>query len=92
MTWVFLSHVLDPATPSYANGPRLKVERIRSLSDGDSCNESVLEMPLHLGSHVDAPRHFDDSGPSIDEMSADFWLARPVSLIDVPTEIGRAHV
>lgn len=88
MTWIFLSHALGVDTPSYGGGFPLQISQVRSIEGGDTCNECVVSMPLHLGTHVDAPRHFDPRGATIDEYEADFWHATRVSLIEIPAEPG----
>jgi arylformamidase len=35
------------------------------LNQGDSYNVSTVTMSAHTGTHVDAPLHFDDSGPGV---------------------------
>ena len=42
------------------------------LEKGQSCNLSAVTMSLHTGTHIDAPFHFDDSGPDV----ANLELAR----------------
>jgi kynurenine formamidase len=34
----------------------------KSISKGDSCNESEINISFHIGSHVDFPWHFIDNG------------------------------
>lgn len=76
--WLRLSHVLSPATPSYGGSERFVVEPTRSLLHGDSCNTVALAFSNHLGSHVDAPRHFFAEGKSVDDYAIDEWVfSRP---------------
>lgn len=35
---------------------------------------SLLQMGAHLGTHIDAPRHFDKDGATLDQLNSD-WLA-----------------
>lgn len=84
--WVWLSRVLDARTPAYGGGPGLDVTVEKSIDRGDSCNAVRLAFSNHLGSHVDAPLHFDPAGRAVDEFAAEEWLfARPL-LIDLPLE------
>ena len=41
---------------------------------GDSSNEHFLEFNNHIGTHIDAPYHFDDGGKSLDEFPPEFWI------------------
>jgi len=38
------------------------------IAAGDGCNTSVLHMAAHTGTHVDAPWHFEEDGPRLDEV------------------------
>lgn len=84
-SWVYLSHVMAPNTPGYGGSTPLNVIPTKSIEAGDSCNEGAVCFPLHLGTHVDAPRHFDDHGLSIEKFEASMWHVTRAHLVDVPT-------
>lgn len=88
MTLVYLSHVLGPDTPSYGGHFPLETEVLKSINEGDSCNEMSARMPLHLGTHVDAPQHFDESGRTVDQFPPEYWRCTKVCLLDVPIGEG----
>ena len=48
--------------------PGVVINSARSISNGDSCNVTQLEMGSHTGTHIDAPYHFDDKGQKIDQL------------------------
>jgi arylformamidase len=52
------------------------------LESGQSCNLSAVTMSLHTGTHIDAPYHFDDSGPDVGslELGRYFGPARVVTM------------
>lgn len=83
--WVWLSHVLDRATPAYGGGPGLDLVVEKSIDRGDSCNGARLTFSNHLGSHVDAPLHFLSSGRAVEDYAPGDWLFSCPLLIDVPT-------
>lgn len=72
--WIYLSYSLSLDTPVYGGGDSLKIHQEKSIETGDSCNSATWCLPNHLGTHVDAPRHFYDRGKTIDEYPADFWV------------------
>lgn len=79
--WIWLSHVLDEKTPAYAGGDGLKIIQDKQIRLKDSCNTSRLELPCHLGSHVDAPLHFIADGKSVEQYGPEDWIFnRPVVL------------
>jgi arylformamidase len=45
-------------------------------------------MPCHLGTHVDAPRHFSDSGRPISSYRPDDFVFERPRLIDIPLRSG----
>lgn len=85
---VWLSHSLSPDSPAYGGGEGMEVQRISEISKGDTANSSRLILPNHLGTHIDAPRHFFDSGPVLMDYPADFWIFDSPTLVDVPGEDG----
>lgn len=71
---IFLSHILNGDTPSYGNKSKLSLTLNKSLAHNDSCNESILMLPMHLGTHIDLPLHFHQNGQSLNSFSTDFWI------------------
>ena len=88
--WVQLSHVLSSGTPAYGGGAGPKIDLVRSIAAGDTCNSARLELSNHLGSHVDAPRHFVRDGRSVDRYSIGEWIFSRPQVLDVPA--GEAEV
>lgn len=82
--WIWLSHPLAPDTPSYGGGEGLELHSSKSMASGDSCNTAKLVFSNHLGSHVDAPRHFYSEGLTVDAYAPDEWIFSLPSLIDIP--------
>lgn len=85
----WLSHALDERTPAYGGGIGLSVGVEKSLAEGDSCNMIRMTLSNHLGSHVDAPRHFLHDGCTIDAYNPSDWVFNAPRLIDLsPVEPG----
>ncbi|MCP4603288.1 MAG: cyclase family protein, partial [Proteobacteria bacterium] len=55
------------------------IEPVKRIMDGSSSNVSLLNIGTHSGTHVDAPCHFLEGAPGIDE-------------IDLNTLIGKARL
>jgi arylformamidase len=85
---IWLSHPLSQNTPAYANGKGLEVAPSKQLCEGDSCNQLYFAMSNHLGTHVDAPKHFVEAGMSVTDYAAKDWVFDRPFLIDVPTAPG----
>ena len=85
---VRLSHPLSESTPAYGGGAGLRVQRLTSISGGDTANSLRLDLPNHLGTHVDAPSHFFDGAPTLSDYAPEDWIfSRPI-LVDVKVPSG----
>ncbi|EMJ96563.1 cyclase family protein [Leptospira alstonii] len=82
MSYIYLNHLLNLDTPSYANNGKIEINRIRSIKNGDTSNETELSFSNHMGTHIDAPFHFGDNGKTLDEYSPDFWICETPYLIE----------
>ncbi|HYX35376.1 MAG TPA: cyclase family protein [Oligoflexus sp.] len=85
---MYLSHFIGASTPTFGNKGGLSISKSRSMCDGCSTNEMRIDMLNHIGTHVDAPYHFDEQGKKLTDYSADFWVCRNILLIDLQ---GIAH-
>lgn len=83
MSVIFLSYFLGENTPAYggAEGTVL-FEKSRSISNGDTSNNLYLKFPNHIGTHIDFPRHFSNTGKSINDYPADFWIFNHVGFVN----------
>ncbi len=70
---------VSPDIPVWPGDPPVKLERIKSIENGEEANVSYLQTGVHVGTHIDAPVHFVEDGDSVD--------AIPLKLL-----IGRAYV
>lgn len=55
--------------PVWPGTTGLILEEVKRLAAGDSSNQSKFSAGVHVGTHVDAPRHFVAGGATIDELS-----------------------
>ena len=56
---------------TYPGDPSPKMEKLKSMEQGELYNLSLFSMCAHNGTHIDAPLHFIKDGKSIDEISCD---------------------
>ena len=54
--------------PVYPGDPAPALTKLSNMSAGDVCNTTAIEMCLHNGTHMDAPRHFFPMGEAIDKV------------------------
>lgn len=95
--YIVLSHILDVDTPSYGNRDKLVIEHNSRIKDGKSANSSKWTFTNnHLGTHVDVPRHFYDSGKTITDYYPQEWIFKKIQLIDIQCEksklIGKEEI
>lgn len=55
----------------YQGDPGVRLARVQSMAEGALCNVSELALGVHTGTHIDAPLHFIDGAPAIDEIPLD---------------------
>ena len=89
MKLIDVSVPLDATLPTYPHNTPFSLEPIKRLASGDSSNVSALHMSAHCGTHVDAPRHFFDSGPGAEALPLDLLMGR-VRVIQVNSRTGIA--
>jgi kynurenine formamidase len=84
--FVRLSYEIGFRHPGWPGNFTYEWEQVSSIAGGDVANFGILHLLDHFGSHLDAPRHFNDEGPAIADVPLDrFVYERPV-LVDVPKE------
>jgi len=89
MSLVWLSHVLDSGTPLYAGANDIKINLQKSIDKGDSCNTSILSLPSHSGTHVDAPFHFLHDGKRISDFEPEEWVFQYPKVLNMPAIPGQ---
>jgi arylformamidase len=77
---------LDTRVPIFPGDPEFRLDRVASLADGAVCNLSRLDLGAHTGTHVDAPVHFIEGAPGVDEMPLEAMLG-PAYVADA-TSVG----
>lgn len=94
--WIDLTWPLAPDVPRLRSFPPPRIERIASIPD-DPLNVTELSMVVHVGTHVDSPRHFFSDGPALEDVPlARFmghgvvWcLDKPLESLVEPEDLGR---
>jgi arylformamidase len=54
--------------PIWPGDPDVNLRQISKIADGENANVSQIQMSVHTGTHIDAPRHFIDSGATVHEI------------------------
>ena len=64
-SWLDVTYPITERMVVWPGQPATQRQRVNRLEAGDTANVSVLQMSLHTGTHMDAPRHFFTEGGDI---------------------------
>jgi arylformamidase len=78
---------LDATLPTYPGNTPYTLEAVKRLARGDSSNVSTVHMSAHAGTHVDAPRHFFDSGAGAEGLPLEILIGR-ARVIEITSRKG----
>jgi arylformamidase len=89
--WIDVSVGIRPGMVHYPGDPGIDLRHEKHLDRGDVATVSHLGLGVHTGTHVDAPVHFLQGTPGIDELALDDMIG-PARVIELPdTEIITAQ-
>lgn len=71
-----ISEPIEPATATFPGDTPFTQEWVARQERGASCNVSTIRMSVHVGTHTDAPLHFDVAGPDIASVDLTRYLGR----------------
>ncbi|HEX6813273.1 MAG TPA: arylformamidase [Planctomycetota bacterium] len=77
-----ISEPIEPATAPFPGDTPFSQEWVLRQESGGSCNVSTIRMSVHVGTHTDAPLHFDLGGPDIASVDLRRYLG-PCRVVDV---------
>jgi arylformamidase len=63
-----ISVPLTKNMPVWPGDPQITIRQLSSIQRGDESNVSQVRMSVHTGTHIDAPKHFIESGKTIDQI------------------------
>ena len=69
-----LSHPIAPHMPHWPGDPETKIEECADIGR-DGYNLSRLTIGEHTGTHLGAPRHFCETGVTVDEIPPGYFMA-----------------
>ncbi|MEO0479880.1 MAG: arylformamidase [Planctomycetota bacterium] len=73
--WDISEAVSERSAPFPGDTPFTR-EWVARMADGASCNVSTIRMSVHVGTHADAPLHYDDGGLGSAAVPLDAYLGR----------------
>lgn len=66
-----LSYPINAATPMYGNAHAPIVIPFSQIANNDTSNSFIISLHNHTGTHIDAPKHFINSGKPISGYTLD---------------------
>ena len=82
MAYVLLSYPINENTPLYVSLPAFSVSPYSMISKGDPHNTAIISIHNHIGTHIDAPKHFIDDGKPISKYTLDELIFRNPRIVN----------
>lgn len=80
-----LSYPLNETAPVWpGNPPAAQTRPFSVIAWGDDANTTALTLFSHSGTHLDAPKHFNDDGPSAHELPVEAYIFFQPAVVEVP--------
>lgn len=73
-----ISMTLSNQTASWPGDTPFHYEVTWTKEESGSVNVGKIETSTHIGTHIDAPFHFDDGGKRVDELEIDRYVSKAV--------------
>lgn len=86
MTIYDISLTISPDLPIWPGDPAPELELIQSISKGAVVNVTKISTSVHLGTHIDAPRHFLEEGRTVEQLPLEV-LTGPCYVVQLPDGI-----
>lgn len=80
-----ISIPITPTMPVWPGDPPAEITPISAITQGDSVNISQLNMGVHCGTHIDAPKHFIDGGNTVEQIPLEKLIGTVLVLEIDPT-------
>jgi kynurenine formamidase len=82
-----LSYTLSQTSPVWPRNPfAAQIEARSAIAKGDTANTTVLHLFSHSGTHLDAPKHFNDQGASAYQLPIENFIFFAPVVLDMPKQ------
>lgn len=84
---------LSAELPAYPGDTPVEISPLTSIAAGDAANVSRMQLCTHSGTHIDPPRHFSETGQTVDQIPLGLLVGKAkVVEITGASEIGRREL
>ncbi|MBP9002333.1 MAG: cyclase family protein [Candidatus Hydrogenedentes bacterium] len=80
--WIDISMPVTPDITGWPGDPAFSLQTTSRISQGDLCNLTAMSLSCHTGTHCDAPWHFVDHGPTLEQVPHDRFFG-PALVLDM---------
>ncbi len=74
MTIYDISLTVSPNLPTWPGDPRPELKLYESIDKGALYNATWISSSVHIGTHIDAPRHFINDGRTVEQVPLDVLM------------------
>lgn len=74
MMWKDITQMLDDDIAHWPEDTPFSYARTVTKAESGSVNIGKIEMSTHIGTHIDAPFHFDDRGATVDALDINRYI------------------
>ncbi len=83
--WIDITQTLEPSIAHWPEDTPFSYEIPVTKAESGSVNIGKIETSTHIGTHIDAPFHFDDAGVKVDELDINRYIG-DATVIEVMDE------
>lgn len=86
MMWIDISQTLKEGIANWPGDQPFQYQLDERIQEDSGANVGSISMSLHIGTHIDAPFHYDNNGVSMDEIDINRLIgtAQVIDCIDEP--------
>ncbi|MFW5714168.1 MAG: cyclase family protein [Brevefilum sp.] len=80
-----ISVPITPEMVTWPGDPPVRLKKISAIEEGESANITQIQLCVHTGTHIDAPKHFFTEGKSLEQLSIKYFLGE-VLVMEIGSE------
>lgn len=93
LKWIDITLPIQADYPSWPGDTPFSIIHNTKTDKGVNVNISTIQTSCHFGTHIDAPKHFIDEGPTIETMALDMLIGPcRVYQLDCPKVISESDL
>lgn len=78
---------LSEKTPVWKGDQGVRISRVAEIGRSSDFNITRMELGVHSGTHIDAPRHLINGGRTVDQLPVEL-LVGEAQVLEIPREIS----